>query len=431
MGIGLTGSIAAATATASTAATTTARATSPGAAQSTDAYAIPKGFTIRHLCPAPANAPHHAHCDAEMLVPATGSAGRARPDALPATGGYEPSDLQAAYNLTSASASRGAGETVGIVDAYDDPVAESDLAAYRSKENLPACTTANGCFRKVNQSGVQGSYPQADGHDGGSDDWSGEVSLDLDMVSAICPNCNILLVETNSNADNDLGLGVDTAVNLGAKFVSNSYGGPENTDPVVEAHYNHPGIVITASTGDSGFGVSTPAADLGVVAVGGTSLLRSTSGSRGWAEITWAWGGSGCSSSETKPAWQTDPGCTTRSVADVSAVANPATGVFMYWSWDTPDKPYYYSEGGTSASSPIIAATYALGGPITVPYAAQETYAAVKADPGSVNDIIAGTNYPTGGGQCGGQALYECHAGRGYDGPTGLGTPNGITAFQP
>ncbi len=188
--------------------------------------------------------------------------------------GLTPNNLQNAYKLPSATA--GKGLTVAIVDAYDDPKAESDLATYRSTFGLPACTTANGCFKKVDQQGGT-RYPQADSG------WAGEISLDLDMVSAICPNCHILLVEANSSSFNDLGTSVNTAVRLGAVAVSNSYGGQEDSQSAksVAPYYNHSGVVITASSGDSGYGVQLPAAFNTVIAVGGTSL-RPANTSRGW-----------------------------------------------------------------------------------------------------------------------------------------------------
>jgi hypothetical protein len=415
-GVGLPGSAASAS--------TMIHATPSRVARSTVAPTVPPGPTVHKACP-PA-APGHSECLAESVEPAAGSLARVQPDdANPNPAGYTPSDLQAAYGLASASASRGTGNIVAVVDAYDDPTAEADLAVYRNTYNLPACTTANGCFEKVNEFGVQGDYPPTEP---ATDDWSDEVSLDLDMVSAICPHCDVMLVEASSTHNGDLAAGEDTAVGLGAEFVSNSYGGPEDTTDA--SAYDHPGVVITASTGDSGFanGIETPAAYPTVVAVGGTSLLHDPGVPRGWAEITWANGQSGCSS-EAKPAWQTDPGCANRSLADVSADANPVTGVNTYDSYG--NNSGWGVWGGTSESSPIIAATYALGGPITIAYAAQETYATVKADPGSVNDIVAGTNYPQGGGTCNSEALYECKAGPGYDGPTGLGTPNGIAAFSP
>jgi subtilase family serine protease len=424
--LGLPGTAASAAAPAHPTVAAAENSNSSASSQSIVVPSVPKGDTIHNACP-PAT-PGHSQCYAQELLPAaTGSRATVRPDdASPSDNGYAPSDLQSAYDLTSASASRGTGETVAVVDVYDDTTAESDLAFYRSTYHLPACTTANGCFTKVNEFGEQGDYPAPDPSD---DDWSPEVSLDLDMVSAICPHCNIMLVEADSSDNGDLAASEDTAVGLGAEFVSNSYGGSEDTTDA--ADYDHPGVVITASTGDHGFaaGIETPAAYPGVVAVGGTSLLRDPDVSRGWAEITWADGQSGCSAYETKPAWQTDTGCTTKSLADVSADANPMTGVDTYNTYGTNGGWGVW--GGTSEASPIIAATYALGGVILDDYAAQETYATVKADPGSVNDITEGTNYPEGAGSCNGEATYECNAGPGYDGPTGLGTPNGITAFEP
>src|SRR5207244_4408707 len=121
--------------------------------------------------------------------------------------GFGPVDLQSAYKLPSATA--GSGATVAIVDAFDDPKAESDLATYRSQFGLPACTTANGCFRKLNQNGAASPLPRSD------TGWAGEIALDVDMVSAVCPNCKIMLVEAD-NSDNNLFTAIDTAARLGA-----------------------------------------------------------------------------------------------------------------------------------------------------------------------------------------------------------------------
>ena len=238
---------------------------------------------------------------------------------------------------------------MAIVDAFDDPTAESDLASYRSTYGLPPCTTANGCFRKVNQTGGT-LYPPP------SPDWGLEISLDLDMVSATCPNCKILLVEATTNLNTDLYTAVDTAARLGANTISNSYGGGESSsETAADAHFNHPGVAITASSGDDGYGVSYPAASRYVTAVGGTSLTRG-GGTRGWTESAWSGAGSGCSAYDAKPAWQTNSGCARRTVADVSAVADPDTGVAVLYAG------LWFTVGGTSASSPIIASVYALAG---------------------------------------------------------------------
>jgi hypothetical protein len=321
--------------------------------------------------------------------------------------GYGPSSLRTAYALTS---DKGSGRTVAIVDSYNDPKAESDLATYRGAFGLPACTTSNGCFKKVDQNGGS-HYPKADSG------WAGEISLDLDMVSAICPDCHILLVEASSNSMTDLGKSVNRAVSLGARFVSNSYGGDESSsDPSYDsAYFNHPGVAITVSSGDNGYGTSYPAASRYVTSVGGTTL-RPSSKSRGWTETVWSGTGSGCSSYDAKPASETDKGCSRRTMADVSAVADPNTGVAVY---DTYGANGWAVYGGTSVSSPIIAAVYALAGnPAPGTYPASYPYAHLS----ELNDITSGSN-----GSCGGS--YLCTAKVGFDGPTGLGTPKGYSAF--
>jgi subtilase family serine protease len=318
--------------------------------------------------------------------------------------GFGPADLASAYNLPS---SGGAGQTVAIVDAFDDPNAEADLGVYRAQYGLAPCTTANGCFTKVNEQGQQGSYPTADSG------WSGEISLDLDMVSAVCPGCKILLVEASQASGADLGTAVNTAVALGATVVSNSYGSSEDsTDPTsTTEYYNHPGVLITASAGDDGYGVEFPAAAPTVLGVGGTSLVAASSTPRGWTESAWSGTGSGCSAVEGKPAFQLDPGCANRTVADVSAIADPNTGVAVYVTYGGSGWNVY---GGTSAASPIVAATFALVGKASVtnqfPY--QNT--------GAFYDVTSGSN-----GTCTDVDPYLCTAGAGFDGPTGWGTPNG------
>ncbi|MFF7645339.1 peptidase S8 [Streptomyces canus] len=332
--------------------------------------------------------------------------------------GYGPSDLQSAYGLTSAAANNGSGQTVAIVDAYDDPNAEADLATYRSYYGLPACTTANGCFKKVSQTGSTTSLPTADSG------WAGEISLDLDMVSAIAPNAHIVLVEAKSSSMANLGKAVNEAVTLGAKFVSNSYGGSESSSDTSydSSYFNHPGVAITVSAGDEGYGAEYPAASKYVTSVGGTALSKSST-SRGWTESVWNTSstegtGSGCSSYDAKPSWQTDTGCTKRMIADVSAVADPATGVSVYDSYGS-DGTGWNTYGGTSASAPIIASVYALAGtPGSSDYPAQYPY----ADTSALNDVTSGSN-----GSC--STSYFCTATSGYDGPTGLGTPEGVTAF--
>jgi subtilase family serine protease len=334
------------------------------------------------------------------------------PHATPS--GYGPSDLRSAYKLTAT----GSG-TVAIVDAYNDPNAASDLATYRSQYGLPSCTKANGCFKQVSQTGSTSSLPA------NNQDWSGEISLDIDMVSAICPGCHILLVEAKSPTTANLGTAVNEAVALGAKYVSNSYGGSEDST-VTSAdskYYTHPGVAITASSGDSDYdGGSFPATSPHVTAVGGTSLSRA-SNTRGWTEKVWnttsysEGTGSGCSSYFAKPAFQSGvtTGCSRRAEADVSAVADPYTGVAVYQTYGGSGWAVY---GGTSAAAPIIASTYALAGtPGSSTYPNADPY----AHRSNLNDVTSGKN-----GTCGAPL---CTAGTGWDGPTGLGTPNGTAAF--
>jgi subtilase family serine protease len=372
-----------------------------GTSISAFAYQHPNLFRSHHVCGStPAGT---ARCN---IVQIDSNSHGITPNAS-SPSGYNPVDLQSAYKLPSSTA--GSGQTVAIVDAYNDPNAESDLAVYRSQFGLSACTTSNGCFRKVDQNGGT-KYPRS------NSGWSEEISLDLDMVSAICPDCHILLVEASSNSFTNLGIAVNTAVSLRANTVSNSYGGSESSGETNYAsYYNHAGVVITASSGDNGYGVQVPAAYNTVVAVGGTSLTKS-SNTRGWTETAWSGAGSGCSAYISKPSWQTDSGCASRTVADVSAVADPNTGVSVYDTYGQGTGWMVF--GGTSVASPIIASVYALAGNASSTNAASSLYSHTS----SLFDVTSGSN-----GSCGGS--YLCTAGSGYDGPTGLGTPNGTGAF--
>ena len=242
------------------------------------------------------------------------------------------------------------------------------------------------------------------------------------MVSAICPNCHILLVEASSSYISDLGKAVNRAVSLGARFVSNSYGaGESSSDTSYDSQYfNHPGVAITVSAGDGGYARSYPAASRYVTAIGGTTL-KAASTPRGYTETVWGntgsgGTGSGCSSYDAKPSWQTDTGCSRRTATDVSAVADPDTGVAVY---DTYQANGWAIYGGTSVSSPIIASVYALAGtPAAGTYPSAYPYHHASA----LHDVTSGSN-----GSC--SPSYLCTARIGYDGPTGLGTPNGATAF--
>jgi subtilase family serine protease len=364
------------------------------------------------------------HCLGEMRAKRS-SRGLLAPMLMAGPTGLGPADLQSAYKVGGLTSG---GRTVAIVDAFDDPNAEADLAHYRSQFGLPACTTANGCFHKVNGNGQAGPLPSADAG------WAEEESLDVDMVSSMCPDCHITLVEAAGADEASLDTAEDSAAASGAVAISNSWGGAEDsTITTDDAHFHHPGVAITASSGDSGFGVIWPASSPQVTAVGGTSLTKA-SNARGWTETAWSGAGSGCSAFESKPAWQHDTGCAKRTVADVSAVADPNTGVAVYDTYNTCGSSSlcdvlielglvtgadgWVQVGGTSAASPIIASVYALAGNTATVTAGSFPY----SHTGSLFDVTSGSN-----GSCGG--TYLCTAGTGYDGPTGLGTPNGTGAF--
>jgi subtilase family serine protease len=339
----------------------------------------------------------------------------ASPAAPQAPQPYMAADLQSAYNLPSATA--GTGQVIAVVDAFDDPAAAADLAAYRAANALPACDSAP-CFIKVNQQGQQGDYPPSDSG------WAVEESLDLDMASAICPNCHIILVEANDNSVANLALAVDEAAALGATVISNSYGASEGPyEAGIAPYYSHKGVAIVASSGDSGYGASVPAAYGTVTAVGGTALYPDPYSARGWSEEDWDFAGSGCSAYVAKPAWQHDPLCPMRMIADVSADADPNTPVAVYDS----AAGGWIAVGGTSVGAPIIAGVYALAG-----NAAQADQGAgyVYAHSEFLNDVTGGPPFYAGDGDngyCG--DTYICTAKPGYDGPTGLGTPDGTGAF--
>ena len=406
--------------------------------------------TAVNVCDAPE--PGHAACAAQKLVlrsshrlvhprvkphptftqvfprhrsaaPAAASQGSMSSNPVSAPAAGTPAYLQQAYDLTYLSQTAGAGDTVAIVDSGDDLGAQGDLATYRSTYGLPPCTTANGCFAKVNQNGAASPMPSPAGSD-----WEAEISLDLDAVSAVCPNCHILLVETNSSSISDLDAGIAAAVSLGADQVSNSWAGTSSA-PVGVGTFS--GAAIIAATGDHGYpgaGVDNyPAAFPGVTAAGGTTLSGAAGGTstRGYTESAWSlnssgqgWGGgSGCDTHEPKPGYQADTGCTGRSYGDVSADANPDTGLRVY---DTGNGGWFV-EGGTSLATPLIAAYEAVTGVNGA--TAQWAY----TNSASLNDPVSGST-----GSCAGGIAYICSAGTGYDGPTGMGSISGaIVAGAP
>ena len=340
-----------------------------------------------------------AQCDAIAIA---GPDGKVLQSAKPLAA-FTPDDIQKAYNLKGLKSH---GATVAIVDAYGYPTAEADLAQFRKTYGLPDCTTKNGCLRIIGQDG--GKPPS-----GSNSGWDLEQALDVDMVSAACPDCNILLVQTDSNSFKNLGAGVNQAAKeKGVVAISNSYSAP-GADIKNKKDYNHPGIAITASTGDGGYlDASAPASFTSVIAIGGTSIVPDGS-QRGYSETVWSGAGSGCSDKNKAPKYQdtkaTD--CKGDAMADVSGPANPGQGgLNVYYAG------HFTQVGGTSESNPMIAAVYALAGgksktPGEFPW---------KANKG-LYDITSGSN-----GSCGSPL---CDAGKGWDGPTGLGTPNGVAAF--
>jgi hypothetical protein len=335
-------------------------------------------------------------------------------------GGYSPEDLRKAYALPSKAG--GSGQRVAIVDAYDDPNAEADLAAYREHYGLAKCTSGNGCFRKVNQSGGA-AVPSA------NTEWSEEISIDLDMVSAVCPNCHILLVEADSESAANLAAAEETAVAMGATEVSNSFGSAEGVEATFVSSYDHPGVPTTVAAGDEGYGVEVPADNPHVIAVGGTTLTPANN-SRGWSEKVWydvepteiSGTGSGCSK-EPKPSWQTDAGCAGRTNNDIAVVGDQNTPVSTYDSYKTAS--VWNLDGGTSVGAPIVAAAMALTNSYTRSFdGAHALYLdALISEGAAFNDVVSGKN-----GNC---KTYLCEAEVGYDGPSGLGTLDGAPQLPP
>ncbi len=359
------------------------------------------GETTDTVCPQEAG---HYACAA--MAPAPGARPKLSPN-LEGGGelkGLDPTNLREAYKLPETG---GSGQTVAIVDAFNDPNAESDLKVYREHYGLPKCTEGNGCFKKINQKGETKNYPTNEYG------WSLEISLDLDMVSATCQECHILLVEAESNSFKNLDEAESEAASYkGTTEVSNSWGAAERSEDTSEnAYFNHPGIPTTFSAGDYGYGVEYPASSPYVIAVGGTTLKKAEN-SRGWSETVWSGTGSGCSAYETKPAWQTDKGCTHRTNNDVAADASGESPVSVY---DSYEYPGWENVWGTSAASPMVSGVEAHASEHTRALGAEAFY----QDTSALFDVTSGSN-----GTC--TEEYLCHGEVGYDGPTGLGTPDGI-----
>jgi hypothetical protein len=462
-------------------------------------------YSVQPACPSPA--PGRASCLALRLEPRTATA-KTRVQALTvasapqatlakaswcaalyASSCLAPQSLQSAYFHGEApDAPSAEPQTIALVDAYNDLNAEADLNTYADEFGLPPCTTANGCFKQVGEDGSESDRPFpkskaelsafADGPPPlrekaeEAEGWALETATDIEVAHAICQNCHILLVEASGPEYGELETSEDTAVSLHATEISNSWGGPEGESD--SSAFNHPGIVITAAAGDDGYlnwdkyatrneadspyfdGADYPASSPHVISVGGTELNLAADGS--WAS-EWPWssreggGGSGCSGSLPAPAWQravadwAQIGCGThRANADISADADPSTGVNIYDSTPYPEEgkstfPEWVPIGGTSVAAPIVASMFALaGGAHGVAHPAETLYSHLGSS--SLHDVTVGGNGECGGNysacsgslssplDCGEGALI-CNATVGYDGPTGVGTPNGIAAFEP
>lgn len=330
--------------------------------------------------------------------------------------GFGAGDLQAAYGVGGVSGgSGGSGQTIAVIEASGDPSVESDLAVYRNHFGLPACSRANGCLRVVDQDGGTTQPPV-------SQSWALETATDLDMASAMCPACKLLVVQASAETLANFAAANNTAARLGATVIDNSWGWTEgDTGTLNDSAYTHTGVVTVAASGEGGYGaVEFPASSPNVVAVGGTSLVRDASG-RGWNETAWSGTGSGCSTIYASPAWQPAACGSTRALTDVAAVADPSTGVAVYDSVGIGSRTGWMTVGGTSVAAAIVAGVFGLAGNAADlgPNAGGHLY----ANGPSLNDVTVGSS-----GACP-ESPTLCTAGQGWDGPTGNGTPRGASAF--
>lgn len=466
-------------------------AAAPASAKFTHAFKGIRYAKVNRVCPAPKPGDASCFALARVPVPATDAddpgvrpykAAAGALESGPGGTGLTPADLASAYGYDPAAG--GSGQTIAIVDAYDDPNIESDLATFDSEYGIAACTKANGCFTKISQTGSATSLPAED-----TKGWSVEISLDVETAHSTCPNCKILLVEAESESFKNLGTAVAEAISLKATEISNSYGGPEGElGPLESTAYNRPGVVIAAATGDYGYDgwasyvnegeepperPNLPASLPSVVAVGGTTLELDEDGKRA-NETVWngdgpldesffVYGfaegatGGGCSLLFTAQPWQRDApgfaatGCgSKRLAADVSADANPYTGFEIYDSYDCGKACERFGAGegwltigGTSLATPLVSGLYALaGGSNGVSYPALTLYGHL-GESSSLYDVTEGGNgiCDDDGLSCGGNEFFganvdcegttACNAAPGFDGPSGVGAPNGLGLFEP
>ncbi|HEU4734560.1 MAG TPA: S8 family serine peptidase [Kofleriaceae bacterium] len=374
-------------------------------------------------------------CHARVVTGTSARRIASRAAAAPTPAGFGPAELQSAYRIDPKTIATSTPPTIAIIDAYGYTALEADLGVYRSQYGLPPCTIANGCLKIVNQLGQTTNLPPNPPAD---DDWRVETALDIDMASAACPKCKLLVVQANDNIGDGLETSQATAVTLGAAVISNSWGGPEDPQQPaatsgIEAFFDHPGVAIFVAAGDAGYndqlgdqlspkqpvGPDYPGTSAHTIAVGATRLARAPSTARGWTETTWAptagmpdrgAGGSACSNSIPKPVYQAASPCAFKATTDIAAVGDPATGVAVYTSAISGG---WTVIGGTSASAPFVAGIFAGAG-----LGPTASGAFLAANAAKLNDVTTGTN-----GTCGTQTLL-CNAAAGWDGPTGFGTPN-------
>jgi len=343
----------------------------------------------------------------------TDAFGRIAPNAVPS--GLGPADFTSAYKL---NASKTSTATIAIVDAFNYPNAASDLATYRAQFGLPPCTVASGCFTIVNQNGATSPLP---GNAPAGDDWTVEAALDLQMASAACPTCKLVLFAAQDDQGDGLFIAQNAAAaRAGVVAISNSWGEPSpgNDVSLDSQFFTHSQAVnVFVSSGDSGNTGAAgdyPSTSAHVIAVGGTHLVRS-SATRGWTETAWRGAGSSCSGVIAKPAFQSSAvptaACTRRAASDISAVADPNTGVAVF----NAGAGGWIVVGGTSASSPLVAGIFARYGISGASHDASFPYAHTS----EFFDITSGNN-----GRC---TSALCRARAGWDGPTGIGSPNGAT----
>ncbi len=337
-----------------------------------------------------------AHCDASLVAAAQNT-----PLISSTPSGYGPPQFHAVYGVPNVSPKP---VTIAVVAAYHDPTIASDMRAYDAAYKLPDPPK----FQQLSQRGGS-DFPSMDAG------WALEESMDIETTHQMCQNCPLLLVEADTASTSNLMAAIDMAVAKGATVISNSWGGTElSSDVRVNNHLQHASVTIVASAGDEGYGVEFPAASPAVVAAGGSTLQLSSTGSR-LSETAWASGGSGCSRVEAKPAWQHDKSCSGRTVSDIAADADPSTGAAIYDSTRYQGRNGWFVLGGTSLAAPLIAGMYGLAGSGGGP-------SGLYRHASSFYDITSGRN-----GSC---KTYLCAGGIGYDGPTGLGSPIGLTAFK-